>query len=604
VPHVPAWLAVAVIVAVLVVPMLVALVALRTPPWHPILDMAQTEIRVRDVGTTASPLIGLPGRIGEFGNQGSHPGPLSFWALAPAYRLFGATSWALQVASVALQSAALAAIAWIAYRRGGLRLVLGVAAVTALLLRAYGAGTLTEAWNPHLPLLFWVVLMLAVWSVISDDLAMLPVAVFAGSFCAQTHVPYLGLSVGLLAFAVGMAAWRAYRRKDRDARHRFLRWLLIATGVGVIVWLLPVLQQFGDRGNFTLIWETFRDPTEAMVGPRRGIEALLVDLNPWTLLTEHVAERPQTATSGSILPGVVVLAAWAVSIGAALRLRHRPLLRLDLVLAVALALAVVSTSRIFGVLWFYLVLWAWGIQALILLAIGWTTVVALTRRLDGSARDRVLGAATAGAATVVLVVTTVFAIDAASSDSPNARLSRTLGEIARSTATALASGSAPGGGRDGRYAVTWDDPVSIGAPGWGLMNELDRRGFEVGVPLRYEGGAPPDQVMEPDEPTAEVHVVVGSGIETWKALPGVEEVARYDPRTPAERAEYEQLRARAVADLERAGLSDLVRQLKANQLNAVAGDPRVPERTRERLVRLHDLGLPTVVFVGPPARDT
>jgi hypothetical protein len=540
------------------VPLLVALVVLRTPRWYPILDMAQTEIRVRDVFTGDTPLIGLPGRIGTFGNQGSHPGPLSFWTLAPFYRLFGATSWALQIASVALQSIAVGAIAWIAYRRGGIRLVVGTLAVVALVMRAYGAGTLTEAWNPHLPLLFWIVLLLAVWSVISDDLAMLPVAVFAGSFCAQTHVPYLGLAGGMLAFGVVVAGWHAYRDADRAARRRFLRWLLIATGVGIAAWLAPLLQQLGDRGNLTLIWETFRDPSESTVGARRGIEAILVDLNPWTLVTKHVAERPQTATSGTIVPGLLVLATWVASAVVAFRLRHRALLRLDAVLAVALALGAVSTSRIFGVLWFYLVLCAWGIQALMLLAIGWTAAAYGTLRLDRPTRERALSAATVAAAGIAVVVSVVFAVDAASTDSPNARLSRTLGEVAGPTADALDAGAGPGGGRAGRYLVTWDDPVSIGAPGWGLMNELDRRGFEVGVPLRYEGGAPPDQVMSPEEPTAEVHLVVGAGVETWAARPGVEEVARFDPRTPAQRAEYERIRARVVADLEEAGLDELV----------------------------------------------
>ena len=42
-------------------------------------------MRLRDVFSAHPPLIGLPGRIGSFRHQGSHPGPLSFWALAPFY---------------------------------------------------------------------------------------------------------------------------------------------------------------------------------------------------------------------------------------------------------------------------------------------------------------------------------------------------------------------------------------------------------------------------------------------------------------------------------------------------------------------------------------
>src|SRR5688572_7568829 len=156
----------ALLMLLLAVPLVVALGSLREPKWYPILDLAQTEIRVRDVGTTHSPLVGLPGRIGPFGKQGSHPGPLSFWSLAPVYRVFGATSFALRVSSVALNLLAMAGAIWIAYRRGGVRLMLGIAVMLAVLARAYGAFTIAEPWNPHLPLFFWVVLLLAVWSVL------------------------------------------------------------------------------------------------------------------------------------------------------------------------------------------------------------------------------------------------------------------------------------------------------------------------------------------------------------------------------------------------------------------------------------------------------
>ena len=40
----------------------------------PLLDLAQTELRVRDVGGSHTPLVGLAGRIQAYGQQGSHPG--------------------------------------------------------------------------------------------------------------------------------------------------------------------------------------------------------------------------------------------------------------------------------------------------------------------------------------------------------------------------------------------------------------------------------------------------------------------------------------------------------------------------------------------------
>ena len=88
---------------VLAVPLLIAIVVLHSPRWYPLLDMAQTELRVRDVWSSHPPLIGLAGRIGPFNeNGGSHPGPLSFYALWPVYALFGSHAYGMQVANCLL----------------------------------------------------------------------------------------------------------------------------------------------------------------------------------------------------------------------------------------------------------------------------------------------------------------------------------------------------------------------------------------------------------------------------------------------------------------------------------------------------------------------
>ena len=66
-----------VVIGVVVVglPLVVAVVALRGTSWYPVLDLAMTEFRVHDVFDADTPLIGLPGRIGDYPNEGSHPGP-------------------------------------------------------------------------------------------------------------------------------------------------------------------------------------------------------------------------------------------------------------------------------------------------------------------------------------------------------------------------------------------------------------------------------------------------------------------------------------------------------------------------------------------------
>jgi hypothetical protein len=213
------WLLIIVLLVVIALPLVVAAIALHRTHWFPVLDLAMTEVRVRDVGTVHTPLIGLPGRIGTLAQQGSHPGPLSFYALAPAYRLLGSSSWALEASTAIVNIVAIGISLVLAHRRGGYRMLLGVGAVLAFLVRGYGVGTLTEPWNPYLPLLWWVVLLLAVWSVVCGDFIILPVAVFAASFCAQTHLPYLGLSLGLGALAAVVAVVTAWR-SPRHSRER------------------------------------------------------------------------------------------------------------------------------------------------------------------------------------------------------------------------------------------------------------------------------------------------------------------------------------------------------------------------------------------------
>ena len=140
---------IAILVALLALPLVVALIALRHPRWYPLLDMAQTEIRIRDVASSHPPLIGLAGRIGTYGpDGGSHPGPISFYAIWPLYQLFGASAWAIEAATVVLNTIAIGLALWIAHRRGGIAAVLGVAFVLALLMRGYGPSLLTLAVEP------------------------------------------------------------------------------------------------------------------------------------------------------------------------------------------------------------------------------------------------------------------------------------------------------------------------------------------------------------------------------------------------------------------------------------------------------------------------
>ncbi len=585
-------------VVVLAIPLVVAGVVLRQPRWYPLVDLAQTELHVRDVGTADPPLVGAVGRFTGRGEQGAHPGPLAFWSLWPVYRLLGATAWAFQIAALSLHLAAIGVIAWIANRRGGIRFALAITATLAVLMRGYGPDTLTEPWNPYLPLLWWVVLLLAVWSVLCDDVPMLPLAVFAASFCAQSHVSYVGLAAPLLAMAVAVAAARA--RSSPAARTRLVRWTLVGAVVGVVVWLPPIIEQLtSSPGNLAVVWDHFSHPDEAPLGLRDGLKWMLVHLDPWRLVTGDTVT--QASAAGSPVPGLLLMAVWAAAAAAAVRLRGRALVRLHLVVGVALALGALSTSRIFGVVWGWLILWAWAVAALMLVAIGWTVAALGSRHASGATRQRVSAVVVAASVLTLVVSTAALSIDAAhvEADIEAHEASDALGRVVGPTVTALNEGGVAGGGRAGRYVVVWDDAANLGMQGWGLINELDRAGFDVGATEQYGVQVGPHRAIERAAASAVVLFAVGRAVPRWLTNSNVTPVAYVDDRSGEEKVEYEHLRAQCQRELVYTGFDDLVPLVDSN-LAALSIADQTPQPARGRVLRMLEIGLPTAVFVGPP----
>jgi hypothetical protein len=594
------------LMAVLAFPLVVALVELRRPHWYPLLDMAQTELRVRDV-TSHPPLIGLAGRIGPFGpNGGSHPGPLSFYLLWPVWKLFGGSSYGLFAADVALDIVAIGLSLWMALRRGGRSLLLGLATVLAVLTRAYGAFVLTLPWNPYLPVLWWFVFVLAVWSVLADDLAMLPIVVIAGSLCMQTHISYLGLIGGLVlvaAIVVGRTVFE--RRADTGARRALWRWGGIGVATGIVLWIPPVIDQFAHSpGNLGIIRDYFSHPPASPIGLGRGVDVLLAQLDPWRLLSRTlVHDSGALEVTGSRVPGALLLLAFGASAIVAWRLRRRVLLLLDAVLVAALVLGLVSSARIFGTVWFYLMLWAWGLVALMLFAIVWTAVELVRARsgLDDRMTHDLARAGAAVLAAATLVVSVVFAFQASHVTVQTPRINESLGALVAPTAHALEQVERrEGGAGRGPYLVTWlPDAQAIGSAGFGLLNELDRRGFDVRAEEAFRPGATRYHVIDARTPTLEVHLATGPDIANWRRDSRFTQVAWFDPRSDAERAEFDRLHADVAGDLRRAGLGDLVAQIDDN-LFMLALAPRVPVSTRTLISHMLDLGMPMAVFIGPP----
>lgn len=578
-------------------PLVIAVIALAQRRWYPVLDLAMTEFRIRDVGTRQTPLIGLPGRIGELPDQGSHPGPLSFWLLAPAYRLFGGSAWAMEVATVSLAFVWIGLAMWIGYRRLGRAGIALVAAIVALLTRGFGLSVLTQPWNPYMPLLAWLVVLLAAWAVLDGDDMMLIPLVAAASFAAQTHIPYLLMAgaIGLLAVgAVLVRWWRARRSGGGGAPPRSV---LVTIGVFGVLWLAPLVDQVRrDPGNIKRLLDHFGSPDEEPIGYGAGIRLMLRHLD---VVGGHLAllvgqERfleEGFDPDGPIWAGMIVLGLWIVAFAVAVRLRHRSLIALHSLLAVTLVLTTISMSRIFGQRWYYLTLWAWVTTTLLVVATLWTAVVWLRWRAPGIGESLTRPRIATTAAVAAVVLTASMIVLAPSTDHPEEHLGDTLGELIEPTAAALDP--------DRTYVVEWKDAFFFGSQAFGLVNELRRAGYDVGAGEYWTVPITTSRVVPTGTADDAIILVTGGFVEQWRADERFVELATVDPRGPDEVVEFERLRSELIADLEATGLDDLIPLVDTN-LFLLDIDQRISESTRRLTGRMIRLGQETAVFLGPP----
>lgn len=580
----------------------VAVTTLAATRWFPQLDLAMTELRVRDVASLHPPLVGLIGRIGFKGQVGSHLGPVSFYALWPFYQLFGASAWALEAAAACLHAVAIGTAIWIAFRRVGLALVTGVVGVVLGLMVCLGPSQLTQPWNPYLPIFWWLALVLATWSVVGGDIVLLPVAAVTGTFCAQTHVSYV-VPVGALFALMAIHVIARVRRAEPADRLQTRRWGLATAGVLFVLWLPPVLQQVTSaHGNLSIAINYFANASTPAIGLRRGVELMLAHLNPWALLTPNNS----LSTGGTLLPGAVLIVLWGASGVLAWRLRERALAQFHAVLAVALAAGVFSMSRIFGYLWGYLVLWAWCLCGLVIVAILWTLSVAIGR-VSNAASIRVAQRVAAVLVAIAFVsMAASFVREARRVEAPpDASQNAVARGLALATLSNIERGAAPGGGRRGDYLVTYTDPILLGSQAYVLVDELDRAGIRVGMVRKYAVPVGTQRVLDPDRASAVVHLAVGPDIGLWEKKPGVVEVANIDTRTPLQRYGYDLLRQRAIAQLTAAGLQRLVPQIDENVFLLMTND-LLPGSIHVTLAEMIHVGEPVAVFIGPPeyARST
>jgi hypothetical protein len=208
-----------------------------------------------------------------------------------------------------------------------------------------------------------------------------------------------------------------------------------------------------------------------------------------------------------------------------------------------------------------------------------------------------------GVAGVVAVLATVGAtVEFADAHHPEERLSDAVGALAGPTYDAIADGAGVATGVDGKYIVRWSDAADIGSPGFGLLDELERRGLDVAADEYFRVQVTGHRTRPRADNVAQIHLATGAYIDRWRALPDAVEVATYDPPTDAQKAEYATIRQRFIDRLLAEGLDERVPDVDFN-LFGISTDVRLSAADQADLSTLIAIGQPMAVFIAPPPAD-
>lgn len=573
------------------VPLGLGLALLAQHTWYPVGDFGQANMRLLSFWSNP-PLVGAAGRIvGPEGVQGNHPGPSIFWMAWPLWRLLGASSWAVN-AAVALTNLAGAAVAVLCGRRlGGPRVAWAVGAVVVLLVAGFGPEVMLMPWNPSMPLMWFLALVVATWGVLVGHRGMLVVVAGTASHVVQAHAGYAPVAIVLCGLAAVVAGRDAWRTRAAGGIRMLLPWVGGAVALTALLWVPPLVDQLvSDPGNLTILRYSFGHPDEDYVGPGSALRLVLLQLDPTGGLL-----RGAEPTTGVPVGGVALVGIWIAS-GAWARPLTRTWIALDAVLAAALAAAWFSVSRIFGSAFVYLFRWTWPLCGLLLVATGAHLVAGLRARRS-PLLDRPL---------VPVAIALALALGVGSG---LVRFSGTevSGEPYSDTIAGLVEPTGAELDPDAAYLVRWDDPIALGAVGFGMVLELDRRGFDVGVDERFSAAAEPGRVL--DEADADAVLWVASGRQPIARIaerPGARVVAETDVRTPAEQERYDMLEERVAGRLAEEGYETEADAVRAggNVTVILFANPELPDDVTADITEMVGLFLPTAVILTPPDTGT
>jgi hypothetical protein len=481
-------------VAIALVPLISATVGALNRGWIPIGDNAYFELRARDVFSHHFPLLGTWTSASQSTSTNvNNPGPLFFDLLAIPVKLFNSPGLAIGI--LLINSAAVIAIAVVAYRRGGPLVATASMVMVAGLTWSMGSELLFDPWQPHAMLLPFLLFVVLVWSLACGDLKLLPWAVAVSSLVLETHLSYAVLVPVLALWGVAALAWDTRRRRGKDPdgwpalRRRVMRTSVVSAVVFLVLWSPPLVEEVahGRNGNLSLLLSTVGKAKQTIGwGFGSRLVASILSLPPWWLRPSFgdafvpkdngrplAGVQPDLAHVPSIAAALISLAVVVGLLALLLRDTRR---RGDRTATAALGTALVAVGGalvtagtlprgFFGIAP-HQFRWLWPISVFMLFA----ALIAIGRRLPAFRATTVTG--------MFAVATLVLAVINLPTDNERVGPSADAGSIP-STHTLLSQlGALDGSGtllfdvQGLRFAEPYSVPV---------MNALDRRGIEIVV---------------------------------------------------------------------------------------------------------------------------
>jgi hypothetical protein len=580
------WLAVAAVVLALA-PLAVALITWVGSDWVPIHDVAVTDMRVRDVWSSDTPLVGPYSRY-----LWNHPGPVMFWMMAVPSALSGQAAWGTLVGGVLIQAIAVVWAGVLSWKIGRLTTVVLTMAAMLVTVRSIGPLVVLEPWNPHVALPWFVLFVLYAWQLAAGRWRRLPGAFFVASFLVQTHIGYLPL-VGA-ATAVALVYLVVDRRRSR-IEPVGVRAFVLTGIIAVVLWAPVVVEQLtSSRGNLSLLADYFLGgQTEE---PRAGLRAATGLAGaafgvppPWL-----GGDEARDYLTGAIRPGgawlivvpVVLLAVGLVGTHLAGRRDHQ---RYVVVVAAVFGAGVLALSRITGDLLDYLFYWRTPLAVMVLVAAG-VGVFDWVDARQQTAREQTGRPALATAGTTAgMVLLAALSIPPTIAVATHGDQVKPFEEEVAAVLDQIDTDAV-----DGTVLVRFDGSTIGGLQG-GLTNALDRDGVDARVDesLSFQFGE--DRVAAPDE-VDEIWYALEDGYLTSFRVsdPHGRVVARLMPLGAEAEDEIVALQLQLADQLAAAGRSDLWptldSDLVAYALDGIDGvDPEATARLADWNARLREL---------------